>query len=297
MAEKKQKGLGRGLDSIFGSNVEQFLDDIQSSAKEVPGRREVEIAIEEIRPNPYQPRKEFDQTALNELADSIRTHGIFTPLLVRKSVSGYDLITGERRLRAAKIAGLKVVPAISVDFTEEQMMEIAILENVQREDLNAIEEATAYDSLVKKLGYTQEKLAERVGKSREYCANIMRLLKLPSEIQKLVVDKRLAMGHVRPLLGLKDEMEMLDAAEKIMKEKMSVREVEAYIRDINAEEVKPNKTKPEKKRDRIIHDLEHQISVKLGTKVSIQNKKLTIRYTDTEDLNRILEILNCLDEG
>ena len=297
MAEKKQKGLGRGLDSIFGSNVEQFLDDIQSSAKEVPGRREVEIAIEEIRPNPYQPRKEFDQTALNELADSIRTHGIFTPLLVRKSVSGYDLITGERRLRAAKIAGLKVVPAISVDFTEEQMMEIAILENVQREDLNAIEEATAYDPLVKKLGYTQEKLAERVGKSREYCANIMRLLKLPSEIQKLVVDKRLAMGHVRPLLGLKDEMEMLDAAEKIMKEKMSVREVEAYIRDINAEEVKPNKTKPEKKRDPIIHDLEHQISVKLGTKVTIQNKKLTIRYTDTEDLNRILEILNCLDEG
>lgn len=297
MAEKKQKGLGRGLDSIFGSNVEQFLDDIQSSAKEVPGRREVEIAIEDIRPNPYQPRKEFDQTALNELADSIRTHGIFTPLLVRKSVSGYDLITGERRLRAAKIAGLKVVPAISVDFTEEQMMEIAILENVQREDLNAIEEAAAYDSLVKKLGYTQEKLAERVGKSREYCANIMRLLKLPSEIQKLVVDKRLAMGHVRPLLGLKDEMEMLDAAEKIMKEKMSVREVESYVRDINAEEEKPNKTKPEKKRDPIIHDLEHQISVKLGTKVTIQNKKLTIRYTDTEDLNRILEILNCLDEG
>lgn len=297
MAEKKQKGLGRGLDSIFGSNVEQFLDDIQSSAKEVPGRREVEIAIEEIRPNPYQPRKEFDQTALNELADSIRTHGIFTPLLVRKSVSGYDLITGERRLRAAKIAGLEVVPAISVDFTEEEMMEIAILENVQREDLNAIEEAAAYDSLVKKLGYTQEKLAERVGKSREYCANIMRLLKLPSEVQKLVVDKKLAMGHVRPLLGLKDEMEMLDAAEKIMKEKMSVREVEAYVRDINSEEVKPNKTKPEKKRDPIIHDLEHQISVKLGTKVTIQNKKLTIRYTDTEDLNRILEILNCLDEG
>lgn len=297
MAEKKQKGLGRGLDSIFGSNVEQFLDDIQSSAKEVPGRREVEIAIEEIRPNPYQPRKEFDQTALNELADSIRTHGIFTPLLVRKSVSGYDLITGERRLRAAKIAGLKVVPAISVEFTEEQMMEIAILENVQREDLNAIEEAAAYDSLVKKLGYTQEKLAERVGKSREYCANIMRLLKLPSEVQKLVIDKKLAMGHVRPLLGLKDEIEMLDAAEKIVKEKMSVREVEAYVRDINSEEVKPNKTKPEKKRDPIIHDLEHQISVKLGTKVTIQNKKLTIRYTDTEDLNRILEILNCLDEG
>ena len=125
----------------------------------------------------------------------------------------------------------------------------------------------------------------------------MRLLKLPSEVQKLVVDKRLAMGHVRPLLGLKDETEMLDAAEKILKEKMSVREVEAYVRDINAEEVKTNKTKPEKKRDPIIHDLEHQISVKLGTKVTIQNKKLTIQYTDIADLNRILEILNCLDEG
>lgn len=296
MAEKKQKGLGRGLDSIFGSDVEQFLDDIQSSSKEVPGRREVEINIDEIRPNPYQPRKEFDQVALNELADSIRTHGIFTPLLVRKSVSGYDLITGERRLRAAKIAGLKVVPAISVEFTEEEMMEIAILENVQREDLNAIEEAMAYESLVKKLGYTQEKLAERVGKSREYCANIMRLLKLPSEIQKLVVDKKLAMGHVRPLLGLKDENQMLDAAEKILKEKMSVRDVESYVKTLNNQEPVV-KSKPEKRRDPIIHDLEHQISVKLGTKVSIQNKKLTIQYSDTEDLNRILEILNCLDEG
>ena len=296
MAEKKQKGLGRGLDSIFGSDVEQFLDDIQSSSKEVPGRREVEINIDEIRPNPYQPRKEFDQVALNELADSIRTHGIFTPLLVRKSVSGYDLITGERRLRAAKIAGLKVVPAISVEFTEEEMMEIAILENVQREDLNAIEEAMAYESLVKKLGYTQEKLAERVGKSREYCANIMRLLKLPSEIQKLVVNKKLAMGHVRPLLGLKDENQMLDAAEKILKEKMSVRDVESYVKTLSNQEPVV-KSKPEKKRDPIIHDLEHQISVKLGTKVSIQNKKLTIQYSDTEDLNRILEILNCLDEG
>ena len=189
MPKAKQRGLGKGLNSIFGQDVEQYLDDIQNNAAEAPGRREVELPIEEIRPNPYQPRKEFDKKALEELSESLKTHGIFTPLLVRKSVSGYDLITGERRLRAAKMAGLKTVPAIQVEFTEEQMMEIAILENVQREDLNPIEEAAAYESLIQKLGYTQEKLAERVGKSREYCANIMRLLKLPEDVQSMVVNK------------------------------------------------------------------------------------------------------------
>ena len=233
MPKAKQRGLGKGLNSIFGQDVEQYLDDIQNNAAEAPGRREVELPIEEIRPNPYQPRKEFDKKALEELSESIKTHGIFTPLLVRKSVSGYDLITGERRLRAAKMAGLKTVPAIQVEFTEEQMMEIAILENVQREDLNPIEEAAAYESLIQKLGYTQEKLAERVGKSREYCANIMRLLKLPEDVQSMVVNKQLTMSHVRPLLSLNDEEEIYEAAEKIKKNKMSVREVEAYVRDVN----------------------------------------------------------------
>ena len=231
MADKAKKGLGKGLDSIFGSNVEQFLDDIQNNGKEVPGRREIEIAIDEIRANPYQPRKEFDEKALQDLADSIRIHGIFTPLLVRKSqAKGYELIAGERRLRAAKLAGLSVVPAISVEFTDEEMMEISILENVQRENLNAIEEAAAYDSLIKRLGYTQEKLAERVGKSREYCANMLRLLKLPQDVQKLVSEKKLTMGHVRPLLALKDEDKMYDAAIHVMKEKISVRDVEKYVK-------------------------------------------------------------------
>ena len=233
------------MNSIFGQDVEQYLDDIQNNAAEAPGRREVELPIEEIRPNPYQPRKEFDKKALEELSESIKTHGIFTPLLVRKSVSGYDLITGERRLRAAKMAGLKTVPAIQVEFTEEQMMEIAILENVQREDLNPIEEAAAYESLIQKLGYTQEKLAERVGKSREYCANIMRLLKLPEDVQSMVVNKQLTMSHVRPLLSLNDEEEIYEAAEKIKKNKMSVREVEAYVRDVNG----GGQKKPKKKSD------------------------------------------------
>lgn len=294
MPKAKQRGLGKGLNSIFGQDVEQYLDDIQNNAAEAPGRREVELPIEEIRPNPYQPRKEFDKKALEELSESIKTHGIFTPLLVRKSVSGYDLITGERRLRAAKMAGLKTVPAIQVEFTEEQMMEIAILENVQREDLNPIEEAAAYESLIQKLGYTQEKLAERVGKSREYCANIMRLLKLPEDVQSMVVNKQLTMSHVRPLLSLNDEEEIYEAAEKIKKNKMSVREVEAYVRDVNG----GGQKKPKKKeKDPMIRDLEIQLSEKLGTQVVFSKKSFTISYHDTDDLNRILELIRCLDES
>lgn len=294
MPKAKQRGLGKGLNSIFGQDVEQYLDDIQNNAAEAPGRREVELPIEEIRPNPYQPRKEFDKKALEELSESIKTHGIFTPLLVRKSVSGYDLITGERRLRAAKMAGLKTVPAIQVEFTEEQMMEIAILENVQREDLNPIEEAAAYESLIQKLGYTQEKLAERVGKSREYCANIMRLLKLPEDVQSMVVNKQLTMSHVRPLLSLNDEEEIYEAAEKIKKNKMSVREVEAYVRDVNG----GGQKKPKKKeKDPMIRDLEIQLSEKLGTQVVFSKKSFTISYHDTDDLNRVLELIGCLDES
>ena len=294
MLKAKQRGLGKGLNSIFGQDVEQYLDDIQNNAAEAPGRREVELPIEEIRPNPYQPRKEFDKKALEELSESIKTHGIFTPLLVRKSVSGYDLITGERRLRAAKMAGLKTVPAIQVEFTEEQMMEIAILENVQREDLNPIEEAAAYESLIQKLGYTQEKLAERVGKSREYCANIMRLLKLPEDVQSMVVNKELTMSHVRPLLSLNDEEEIYEAAEKIKKNKMSVREVEAYVRDVNGG---GQKKQQKKEKDPMIRDLEIQLSEKLGTQVVFSKKSFTISYHDTDDLNRILELIGCLDES
>ncbi len=295
MPKAKTGGLGKGLEAIFGQDVGQYLDDIQNNSADAPGRKELELPINEIRPNPYQPRKEFDKKALEELSESIKTHGIFTPLLVRKSVSGYDLITGERRLRAAKMAGLKTVPAIEVDFTEEQMMEIAILENVQREDLNPIEEAAAYDSLVKKLGYTQEKLAERVGKSREYCANIMRLLKLPNEVQKMVVNKQLTMSHVRPLLALDDEEKIYEAAEKVKRDKMSVREVEAYVKTINGTE--PKKPQTPKEKDPMIRDLEIQLSEKLGTQVTFSKKSFTISYHDTDDLNRILEIIGCLDES
>ena len=294
MAKEKKAALGRGLGSIFGSNVEQFLDDIQNNAAEVPGRREVEIAIEEIRVNPYQPRKKFDAKALNELADSIKLHGIFTPLLVRKSVHGYELIAGERRLRAARQAGLKKVPAISVDFTDEQMMEISILENVQRENLNPIEEAAAYDSLIRRLGYTQEQLAQRVGKSREYCANMLRLLKLPQAVQEMVTEKRLTMGHVRALLALKDEEAILAGAEKVVSAHMSVRQVEQYVKIL--QDGNALKKKKEAVVDPLIKDLELRMSRKLSTQVQVRKKELTIAFSDTADLNRILELLGMLEE-
>ncbi|MBR2794614.1 MAG: ParB/RepB/Spo0J family partition protein [Solobacterium sp.] len=297
MAEKKKAGLGgRGLNAIFGSDVEKVLDDIQNNALDAPGRREVEIPIAEIRKNPYQPRKEFDEKALRELADSIKLHGIFTPLLVRQSVQGYELIAGERRLRAAKIAGLQRVPAIAVDFTDEDMMEISLLENIQRENLNPIEEAAAYEALIRRLGYTQEKLAERVGKSREYCANMLRLLKLPQPVQEMVTNRKLTMGHVRPLLALEDEDDIFDAAEKIHKEKMSVREVERYVKELTGDKKKQKPASKLSDKDPLIRDLEARMSRKLGTQVIVNGKNINIRYSDTADLNRILDLIGMIEE-
>ena len=297
MADNKNR-LGRGIGNIFPDDLMEAIDEIENNAaKENSKYTKTEIPIEAIRPNPYQPRKEFDKKALEELAESIKTHGIFTPLLVRKSeASGYDLVTGERRLRAAKMAGLQTVPVIEVSFSDAEMMEISILENVQREDLNPIEEASAYESLVRKLGYTQEKLADRVGKSREYCANMMRLLKLPDGVQKLVIEKKLTMGHVRPLLSLKDDDQIYDAASYVLKNKLSVREVEQYVHDLSGTTPKKVTRTPQKK-DPWIIDLENRMQNKLQTEVNITKKAISIDYSDTDDLNRILEILGCLEES
>lgn len=294
MAEKKREVL-KGIGHLFETNnTMDVLQEIENNARNVPGLKEEEISVFSIRPNPYQPRKEFDEKALEELANSIRVHGIFTPLIVRKSVKDYELIAGERRLRAAKKAGLKTVPAIIVDFKDEQMMEVSLLENIQREDLNPIEEAIAFDNLVQKLGYTQEKLAERVGKSREYCANMLRLLKLPNNVQQMVVEKKLTMGHVRPLLSLNDEDEMYDAAQYILSQKMSVREVEEYIKILtNSKNVKK---KHLNLKDPLIKDLENRLSTKLGTRVEIGAKKFSIAYNGINDLNRILELLGCIED-
>lgn len=289
---KKSIGLGKGIENIFGKDVTSFLDDIQNHASDVPGRKHMEINVEQIRPNPYQPRKEFNKQALEELAASIQEHGVFTPILVRQSIQGYELIAGERRLRASKIANQKTIPAIVVEFTDEQMMEISLLENVQREDLTAIEEAMAYDALIQKLGYTQEKLAKRVGKSREYCANLLRLLKLPKQVQDYVMDKKLMMGHVRPLLTLETEEQMVDLAKMILDKHMSVRQVENYV-----QQMKQPKVKKEQKRNPFIQDLQEKLSRKLDAQVKIERKKLIISYHDTHDLNRILEKLSLIEQA
>ena len=283
----KAKKLGKGLDEIFGENFSSVLNDINAPAD---GSQAVKISLDEIRPNPYQPRKTFDREALNDLAASIKEHGVFNPILVRKSVGGYELIAGERRLRASKIAGMRDIPSIVVEFDDTQMMEISILENIQREDLSPLEEARAYQQLIEKLGYTQEKLAERIGKSRPYITNILRLLKLPEEVQDMVNGNKLSYGHARALLALEDEGKMIELAKRAIKEDLSVRDMEKLVKE------KPVKIRKEKESDPFIDNVRSIMENKHSTKTEIDSKRIVIHYNGTEDLNRILEIIGCLEE-
>lgn len=289
--EKKRDRLGKGLSSIFGQDVSKVLEDIQNGDVETESQEQKKIPVADIRPNPYQPRKVFDQEALRELSQSISQHGVFTPILVKKSIRGYDLIAGERRLRASKLAGLEEIPAIVVDFDDQQMMEIALLENIQREDLNVIEEAKAYENLINRLNYTQEQLAHRVGKSREHITNTIRLLKLPSDVQDYVVNKELSMGHVRSLLGLKDEDKIRKVAKQAIDQNLSVRKVEQLVKDLN-------NPKPAEKVEEDIYTKEIKVKLEefFATSVHISAHSVSIHYEDSEDLNRILELLNLIEE-
>ena len=292
MAAKRK--LGKGLDAIFGENIDSFLDDIEKGAAEAAGNVHSELPISQIRPNPYQPRKEFDENGLKELANSIKENGVFQPILVRKSLSGYELVAGERRLRASKLAGKNEIPAIIVDFDDRQMMEISLLENIQRKDLTPIEEAGAHKQLITKLGYTQDELAKRLGKSRTNVANMLRLLSLPEKIRDMVNTGKLSYGQARTLLSLDDEGKMLALAERTVKDGLSVRELEKLTsRD------KSGKKKPAdrpKNSDPFTEDMEDRLRKKFSTKVEIRNKAISISYTDTEDLNRILDIMGVIEE-
>ena len=283
--------LGKGLSSIFGQDVSKVLDDIQNGDMEVERQEQSKIPVDEIRPNPYQPRKVFNDEALKELSSSIKQHGVFTPILVKKSIQGFDLIAGERRLRASKLAGLKDIPAIIVDFDDQEMMEIALLENIQREDLNVIEEAKAYEKLIQRLGYTQEQLAHRVGKSREHITNLLRLLKLPEDVQEYVVSKQLSMGHVRALLGLKTEANMRKVAKQAIDQGLSVRKVEQIVKDTNNK-----KTIEKPKEDIYVKAAKEKLQEFFQTSVSISKNAISIHYENKEDLNRILELLNLVEE-
>ena len=293
MAKKSEARLGKGLAAIFGEDVSDVLEDIQQGKSDTHVSGRFEVAVDDVRPNPYQPRKTFDKARLQELADSIRQHGVFTPILVKRSLGGYELIAGERRLRACRIAGLKKIPAIEMEFDDQQMIEIALLENIQREDLNAIEEAKAYEKLIQKVGYTQEELARRIGKSREHVANMMRLLKLPARLQQHVTAHELSMGHVRALLSLEDETMMEEVAQKAIREQLSVRAVEKLVKSM----VQPKPKKKEKPRDIHLEAVEHRLQDRFQTTVKVANGQIVIRYSGDDDLNRILEMIGGLDEN
>jgi ParB family chromosome partitioning protein len=286
---KQNKALGRGLEYLFNNeqlNVDTFEKQIYES---VTNEEIIEINVDELRPNPYQPRKHFDETSLNELANSIKEHGIFQPIIVKKSIKGYEIIAGERRWRASKIAGLKTIPAIIRNLTDSQMMEIALLENLQRENLNAIEEAEAYKMMIERLSITQEEVAKKVGKSRSHITNMIGLLVLPKEIRKMIIENKLTMGHARVLSKLEDKTNILELANKVIDENLTVRNLEDITREKDYARQNPI-TKP--KRVNEYKYVEELLKEKLDTRVKIKNKKIEIAFTSTADLNRILDVLN-----
>ncbi|MBR3198703.1 MAG: ParB/RepB/Spo0J family partition protein [Bacilli bacterium] len=285
---ENRRALGKGLEQLFdldNLNVENVSDFEKNLYKEVKTEEIVEIKLDELRPNPYQPRTVFDENALNELAESIKENGVIEPIIVKKSIKGYDVIAGERRLKASKIAGKETIPAIIRQLSDEKMAEIALLENLQREDLTALEEARAYKSLIDKLNLTQEQLAKKVSKSRSHITNMLGLLRLPKEVQNMIQSKKLTMGHARALSKLENEDEIIKMAKQIADEKLSVRITEEKSSD-KKHTVKSHKRYNEYE---YVQDL---LREKLDTKVKIKDKKIEISFVSTADLNRILEIMN-----
>ncbi|MBG3668971.1 ParB/RepB/Spo0J family partition protein [Staphylococcus aureus] len=255
-----------------------------------------QIDISDIKPNPYQPRKTFDENHLNDLADSIKQYGILQPIVLRKTVQGYYIVVGERRFRASKIAGLKYVSAIIKDLTDEDMMELAVIENLQREDLNAIEEAESYQRLMTDLKITQQEVAKRLSKSRPYIANMLRLLHLPKKIADMVKDGRLTSAHGRTLLAIKDEQQMLRLAKRVVKEKWSVRYLENHVNELKNVSSKSGTDKVDITKPKFIKQQERQLREQYGTKVDISIKKsvgkISFEFDSQEDFVRIIEQLN-----
>ncbi|MBR9066114.1 ParB/RepB/Spo0J family partition protein [Staphylococcus aureus] len=255
-----------------------------------------QIDISDIKPNPYQPRKTFDENHLNDLADSIKQYGILQPIVLRKTVQGYYIVVGERRFRASKIAGLKYVSAIIKDLTDEDMMELAVIENLQREDLNAIEEAESYQRLMTDLKITQQEVAKRLSKSRPYIANMLRLLHLPKKIADMVKDGRLTSAHGRTLLAIKDEQQMLRLAKRVVKEKWSVRYLENHVNELKNVSSKSETDKVDITKPKFIKQQERQLREQYGAKVDISIKKsvgkISFEFDSQDDFVRIIEQLN-----
>lgn len=296
----KSKGLSKGLNSIFGGDIDRVISDIE---KGVNQKGSDNVLISDIRPNPYQPRKVFDEAKLKELAISIKEHGIFQPVLLKEAVNGYEIVAGERRCRAAKLAGLEKIPAIIVEISDNDMMEIALLENIQRENLNAIEESRGYKVLMERLDLTQQELSEKIGKSRSHIANSLRLLNLAPVVQNLVMDDKISMGHARALITI-DSDKAAKIATRIVEEHLSVRDVENLVKQVDAEKmVEPVKTEEKPAQPKIeyktqqLQYVESLIRKKFQTKVNVNNNAITIKYTDLDDLNRILELMEVIEES
>ena len=286
--DNKKRALGRGLEALFDNEAMDFDKLENKIVNEAKPSDIIEVKIEELRSNPYQPRKNFDEATLNELANSIKEHGVFQPIIVKKTIKGYEIVAGERRTKASKLAGKNTIPAIIQEFTDTQMMEIALLENLQREDLSAIEEAMAYKNIIDNLDITQEELAKRVGKSRSHITNMLGLLRLPLEVQDMVLQKEISMGHARVLSKLEDNKRIEALAKKIIEENLSVRAIENIV----SQKVEEKVEKRVKEVNKEHQQLESYMKYKLGTKVNISDKKIEIMYTTTEDLKRITDILN-----
>ena len=290
METSRRKALGRGLEELF-NNEPMDYEKIEEKIVETANNEEiVEIPLSELRSNPYQPRKNFDDNALQELATSIKEHGVFQPIIAKKSIKGYEIIAGERRVKASILAGKTTIPAIIRDFSDQDMMEIALLENLQRENLNALEEAMAYKKLLDELHLTQESLAERLGKSRSHITNMLGLLTLPEEVKDMIMDGKISMSHARVLSKIDNNEKIKELADKIIVDGLSVREIE---------DLSHTDTTIEKKNTQVRHDtnrneykvIEEELSEKLGTKVKIKNNKMELYFANSNDLNRILEII------
>ncbi|QBP42914.1 ParB/RepB/Spo0J family partition protein [Paenisporosarcina antarctica] len=275
------KGLGKGINALFpGESINQ-METVEK------------ISVKEIKVNPFQPRKIFDEAALAELSQSIKEHGVLQPIIVRKKGKLYEIVVGERRFRASKLAGLSEIPAVIRGFSDQQMMEIAILENLQREDLTPIEEADAYQNLIEKLNFTQEQLAFRLGKSRPHISNHIRLLSLPEEVREQISSNKISMGHGRALLGLKRKKLIPSISEKVIKENLNVRQLESLVQRLNLDVSRETSKLPNK--DIFIEEKESQLREYFGTTVSIKKSKnkgkIEIEFFSEEDLERILELL------
>ncbi len=293
--ETKRKALGKGLEQLFNSENINF-DTVEKEIIESATEKDIQnIPISEIRSNPFQPRIYFDEEKLQELADSIKEHGLFQPIIVKKSIKGYELVAGERRTKAAKLAGYTEIPAIVKEYTDQEMMEIALLENIQREDLNPIEEAEAYDKIIKNTYCTQEELAKKVSKSRSYITNVLGLVNLPEEVKRLVARGQLSMAHAKILSKMEDPEYITALAYKVINNGLSVRELEAISKgDDIAKRHKVTRVVP---LNRIYSVYENAMREKIGTRVTISSKKVTIPFDSDEDLARILEIIDIDVDG